>query len=98
MKIEGKDHGGYDALWTTLSGCHLQGESYKETIQNIQEETTTFHVERLKARWGNQDFRGYDYQIRAYGRMSPISTQVEAKEVVRAARKIGFELDRKKGS
>ncbi|MFH0343252.1 MAG: type II toxin-antitoxin system HicB family antitoxin [Chromatiales bacterium] len=35
--IEREESGGYHAFCPTLRGCHSQGDSYEETVQNITE-------------------------------------------------------------
>jgi len=51
--IEREDTGGYHAFCPTLRGCHSQGETYEETIQNIKEaiqlyiESLQFHSEPI---------------------------------------------------
>ena len=46
--IEREEDGGYHAFCPALRGCHSQGDSYEETIQNIQE-AITLYIESLKA-------------------------------------------------
>ena len=46
--IEREEAGGYHAFCPALRGCHSQGESYEETVQNI-EEAIKLYIESLKA-------------------------------------------------
>jgi predicted RNase H-like HicB family nuclease len=46
--IEREEDGGYHAFCPALRGCHSQGDTYEETIQNIQE-AITLYIESLKA-------------------------------------------------
>ena len=46
--IEREEGGGYHAFCPALRGCHSQGETYEETIQNITE-AIQLYIESLKA-------------------------------------------------
>ena len=46
--IEREDTGGYHAFCPTLRGCHSQGETYEETIQNIKE-AIKLYIESLQS-------------------------------------------------
>jgi predicted RNase H-like HicB family nuclease len=46
--MEREDDGGYHAICPALRGCHAQGDTYEETIQNI-EEAVKLYIESLKA-------------------------------------------------
>lgn len=46
--IEREEDGGYHAYCPALRGCHSQGDTYEETIQNIQE-AIALYIESLKA-------------------------------------------------
>ena len=46
--IERESDGGYHAFCPALRGCHSQGDTYEETVQNIQE-AITLYIESLKA-------------------------------------------------
>jgi len=46
--IEREEDGGYHAFCPALRGCHSQGDTYEETIQNIQE-AIALYIESLKA-------------------------------------------------
>lgn len=46
--IEREEQGGYHAFCPALRGCHAQGETYEETIRNI-EEAIKAYLESLKA-------------------------------------------------
>ena len=35
--LEKEQHGGYHAFCPVLKGCHSQGDSFEETIENITE-------------------------------------------------------------
>ena len=46
--IEREEDGSYHAFCPALRGCHSQGDTYEETIQNIQE-AIALYIESLKA-------------------------------------------------
>ncbi len=46
--IERDEDGGYHGYCPALRGCHSQGDTYEETIQNITE-AVQLYVESLKA-------------------------------------------------
>jgi len=46
--IEREADGGYHAFCPALRGCHSQGDTYEETVQNIQE-AIALYIESLKA-------------------------------------------------
>ena len=46
--IEREESGDYHAFCPALRGCHSQGGSYEETVQNITE-AVQLYVESLKA-------------------------------------------------
>ena len=46
--IEREESGGYHAICPALRGCHSQGDSYEETVQNITE-AVQLYIESLKA-------------------------------------------------
>ncbi|MGH7886404.1 MAG: type II toxin-antitoxin system HicB family antitoxin [Candidatus Binatia bacterium] len=46
--IERGESGGYHAFCPALRGCHSQGDSYEETVQNITE-AVQLYIESLKA-------------------------------------------------
>jgi len=45
--IEREEDGGYHAFCPALRGCHSQGDSYEETVQNISE-AVQLYIESLK--------------------------------------------------
>lgn len=47
--IEREEGGDYHAFCPALPGCHSQGDSYEETVQNITE-ALQLYIESLKAR------------------------------------------------
>ena len=47
--IEKEDEGGFHAFCPALSGCHTQGETYEETINNIKD-AIKLYLESLMAR------------------------------------------------
>lgn len=46
--IEREEGGGYHAFCPALRGCHSQGNSYEETVENITE-AVQLYIESLKA-------------------------------------------------
>ncbi len=46
--MEREEAGGYHAFCPALPGCHSQGDSYEETIENITE-AMELYIESLKA-------------------------------------------------
>jgi predicted RNase H-like HicB family nuclease len=46
--IEKEEKGGYHAYCPALRGCHSQGDTYEETVKNIEEAVKLF-IESLKA-------------------------------------------------
>ncbi|MBE9209586.1 type II toxin-antitoxin system HicB family antitoxin [Nostoc sp. LEGE 06077] len=46
--LEKESDGGYHAFCPTLKGCHSQGDSFEETIENITE-AMELYIESLKA-------------------------------------------------
>jgi len=46
--IEREEGGGYHAFCPALRGCHSQGDSYEETVQNITE-AVQLYIGSLKA-------------------------------------------------
>lgn len=46
--LEREESGGYHAFCPALRGCHAQGSSYEEAIQNITE-AIQLYIESLKA-------------------------------------------------
>jgi predicted RNase H-like HicB family nuclease len=46
--LEREEEGGYHAFCPSLRGCHAQGDSYEETLCNI-EEAIRVYIESLKA-------------------------------------------------
>jgi predicted RNase H-like HicB family nuclease len=47
--LEREESGGYHAFCPALRGCHAQGDSYEEAIQNVTE-AIQLYIESLKAR------------------------------------------------
>jgi len=45
--IEREEDGGFHAFCPALRGCHSQGDTYEETIQNITE-AVRLYIESLK--------------------------------------------------
>ena len=46
--LEKEQHGGYHAFCPVLKGCHSQGDSFEETIENITE-AIELYIESLIA-------------------------------------------------
>jgi predicted RNase H-like HicB family nuclease len=46
--LEKEDDGGYHAFCPALPGCHTQGDSYDEVLENI-EDAVKLYIESLKA-------------------------------------------------
>lgn len=46
--LEPEEDGGYHAFCTLLKGCHSQGETFEEAIENITE-AIELYLESLKA-------------------------------------------------
>ncbi len=46
--IEREEPGGFHAFCPALRGCHSQGETYEETLNNIKE-AVQLYIESLKA-------------------------------------------------
>ena len=46
--LEKEEHGGYHAFCPILKGCHSQGDTFEETIDNITE-AIELYLESLKA-------------------------------------------------
>lgn len=46
--LEREEDGGYHAFCPALPGCHAQGDSYDETMHNIEDAIKLF-IESLKA-------------------------------------------------
>jgi predicted RNase H-like HicB family nuclease len=46
--LEREDDGGYHAYCPSLPGCHIQGETYDEALENI-EDAIQLYLESLKA-------------------------------------------------
>jgi predicted RNase H-like HicB family nuclease len=46
--IEPEEEGGYHAFCPALPGCHTQGETIEETLENIKE-AVELYIESLKA-------------------------------------------------
>jgi predicted RNase H-like HicB family nuclease len=46
--IEREADGGYHAFCPALRGCHSQGDTYEETVQNVTE-AVQLYIESLKA-------------------------------------------------
>jgi predicted RNase H-like HicB family nuclease len=46
--IEPEDDGGYHAFCPALSGCHTQGDTIEEALENIKE-AVELYLESLKA-------------------------------------------------
>ncbi len=46
--LEKEDEGGYHAFCPALPGCHTQGDTYEETLENI-EDAIKLYIESLKA-------------------------------------------------
>ncbi len=46
--MEREEDGGYHAFCPALRGCHSQGDTYEETIRNIQE-AIALYIASLKA-------------------------------------------------
>ena len=46
--LEKEQDGGYHAFCPVLKGCHSQGDSFEETIENITE-AIELYIESLKA-------------------------------------------------
>ena len=46
--IEREGDGGYHAFCPALRGCHSQGDTYEETVQNVTE-AVQLYIESLKA-------------------------------------------------
>lgn len=46
--IEREEEGGFHAFCPALRGCHSHGDTYEETIENI-EEAIKLYIESLKA-------------------------------------------------
>jgi len=47
--MEREEDGGYHAFCPALRGCHSQGDTYEEAVQNITE-AVQLYIESLKAR------------------------------------------------
>lgn len=46
--LEREDEGGYHAFCPALPGCHTQGDTYDETLENIKD-AIKLYIESLKA-------------------------------------------------
>ncbi|HOV22480.1 MAG TPA: type II toxin-antitoxin system HicB family antitoxin [Candidatus Ratteibacteria bacterium] len=46
--IEREQEGGYHAFCPILQGCHTQGETYEETLENIKD-AIKLYIESLKS-------------------------------------------------
>ncbi|MFZ3064410.1 MAG: type II toxin-antitoxin system HicB family antitoxin [Nitrospirota bacterium] len=46
--LEREDEGGYHAFCPALPGCHTQGDTYDETLENIKD-AVKLYIESLKA-------------------------------------------------
>ncbi len=46
--LEREEDGGYHAFCPALPGCHTQGDSYDETIANVQD-AIKLYIESIKA-------------------------------------------------
>ncbi len=46
--IEKEQEGGYHAFCPILQGCHTQGETYEETLENIKD-AIKLYIESLKS-------------------------------------------------
>ena len=46
--IAREEDGGYHAFCPALRGCHSQGDTYEETVQNVTE-AVQLYIESLKA-------------------------------------------------
>ncbi len=49
ISLEREEDGGYHAFCPALPGCHTQGDTYEETIENIKD-AIKLYIESLKAR------------------------------------------------
>lgn len=46
--LEREDEGGYHAFCPALPGCHTQGDTYDETLENIKD-AVKLYIESLKS-------------------------------------------------
>jgi predicted RNase H-like HicB family nuclease len=77
--LEKESDGGYHAFCPILKGCHSQGDSFEEAIDNITE-AIELYIESLKAE---------NLSIPKYLSMSNFPS-VKAKEFIKSNRKIRF--------
>lgn len=56
--LEKEEEGGYHAFCPLLKGCHSQGDTFEETIENIKE-AIELYIESLRADARSLHQRGY---------------------------------------
>jgi predicted RNase H-like HicB family nuclease len=59
--LEKEDAGGYHAFCPSLPGCHTQGDTYEEAIENIKD-AVKLYIESLKAH--GEEIRTEDITIK----------------------------------